>query len=550
MIKIFSKSLNGLAKYGWPITLALLAAFALGFTWSSSDKLYSNIRLFDRIALMVSENYVEDVDEEKMIKVGIDAMLSKLDNYTKFLRDADYVRLRQETESQFEGIGVGMEFHRDTLTIVSILEGTPGQQMGLKPGDRVLKIDSTSTIGLDSKQVRMLMWGPSGSRLDLLICGPDGKERPVTVPREDVEIQSIPYYSMISDNIGYIRITRFSEDCLGDVKAAIRDLKKQGMNSLALDLRGNPGGLLLEAIEIAGLFLPWNSKVVETRGRNATLVNSYQSNENSIFFEGGLAVIVDEQTASAAEILAGAIQDYDRGIIIGTDTYGKGLVQQVLQFSDDSALKITTSKYYLPSGRCLQKPDWSTFELLAGELKKPADSLYLTDSGRPVYGGGGIMPDIYVENSGESDYVTALKQEACFFDFAIEYLRTRKIPLDFRVDDRIISEFKNFVADRGFAFMDEDRVAFNEFKEKISFLDDETGEALRILENRLNSNEIWQFDNHYSEIMTVLNEEIILQSRGEKALYEKIWLKDHAEIAEAREVLTDSQKYLSILASR
>ena len=550
MIKIFSKSLNGLAKYGWPITLALLAAFALGFTWSSSDKLYSNIRLFDRIALMVSENYVEDVDEEKMIKVGIDAMLSKLDNYTKFLRDADYVRLRQETESQFEGIGVGMEFHRDTLTIVSILEGTPGQQMGLKPGDRVLKIDSTSTIGLDSKQVRMLMWGPSGSRLDLLICGPDGKERPVTVPREDVEIQSIPYYSMISDNIGYIRITRFSEDCLGDVKAAIRDLKKQGMNSLALDLRGNPGGLLLEAIEIAGLFLPWNSKVVETRGRNATLVNSYQSNENSIFFEGGLAVIVDEQTASAAEILAGAIQDYDRGIIIGTDTYGKGLVQQVLQFSDNSALKITTSKYYLPSGRCLQKPDWSTFELLAGELKKPADSLYLTDSGRPVYGGGGIMPDIYVENSGESDYVTALKQEACFFDFAIEYLRTRKIPLDFRVDDRIISEFKNFVADRGFAFMDEDRVAFNEFKEKISFLDDETGEALRILENRLNSNEIWQFDNHYSEIMTVLNEEIILQSRGEKALYEKIWLKDHAEIAEAREVLTDSQKYLSILASR
>ena len=132
------------------------------------------------------------------------------------------------------------------------------------------------------------------------------------------------------------------------------------------------------------------------------------------------------------------------------------------------------------------------------------------------------MPDIYVENSGESDYVTALKQEACFFDFAIEYLRTRKIPLDFRVDDRIISEFKNFVADRGFAFMDEDRVAFNEFKEKISFLDDETGEALRILENRLNSNEIWQFDNHYSEIMTVLNEEIILQSRGEKALYENM----------------------------
>ncbi|UCE66930.1 MAG: S41 family peptidase [Candidatus Zixiibacteriota bacterium] len=550
MKKIVSRLLNGLAKYGWPITMAILAAFALGFTWSSSDKLYSNIRLFDRIALMVSENYVEEIDEEKMIKVGIDAMLSKLDNYTKFLRDADYVRLRQETESQFEGIGVSMEFHRDTLTIVSILEGAPGHRMGLKSGDRVLKIDSTSTIGLDSKQVRMLMWGPSGSRIDLLICRPEGKERLVTMTREDVEIQSIPYYSMISDNIGYIRVTRFSENCLKDIKAAVKDLKKQGMNSLVLDLRGNPGGLLLEAIEIAGLFLPEDSKVVETRGRSSTLISSYQVNGNSIFFKGDLVLIVNDQTASAAEILAGAIQDYDRGIIIGTETYGKGLVQQVLQFSDNSALKITTSKYYLPSGRCLQKPDWSTFELLATELKNPPDTFYYTDSGRPVYGGGGIMPDIYVENSRESGYVTALKQEACFFDFAIEYLRTRKIPPDFRVDDHVISEFRKFVADRGFAFLDEDRIAFNEFREKISFLDEETREALRILENRLSSDETWQFENHYSEIMAILNEEIILRSRGEKALYEKIWLKDHAEIEEAREILTDSKRYLSILASR
>ncbi|UCC80099.1 MAG: PDZ domain-containing protein [Candidatus Zixiibacteriota bacterium] len=550
MKKIVYRSLNNLARYGWPITLALLAAFALGFTWSSSDKLYNNIRLFDRVTLMVSENYVEEVDDEKMVKVGIDAMLSKLDNYTKFLRGADYVRLRQETESQFEGIGASMEFHRDTLTIVSVVEGAPGHRMGLKPGDRVLKIDSTSTLGLDAKQVRMLMWGPADSRIELSIYRPGGKERLVSITREDVEIQSIPYYSMISDKIGYIRVTRFSENCLKDFKNAVKDMKKEGMNSLVLDLRGNPGGLLLEAVEIAGLFLPEDSKIVETRGRNGTLVNPYRAGDNSIFFNGGLAVIVDEQTASAAEILAGAIQDYDRGIIIGTDTYGKGLVQQVLQFSDNSALKITTSKYYLPSGRCLQKPDWSTFELLAGDPKNPADSLYYTGSGRPVYGGGGIMPDIYLENSEESDYVTALKQQACFFDFAIEYLRTRKIGRDFRVDGRIMSRFKKFVADRGFAFLDEDRIAFEEFKGKISVLDNETKNALRVIEERLNSKETWQFDNHYSEIMTVLNEEIVLRSGGEKALYEKIWLKDHAEITEAKEVLSDSRRYLSILASR
>jgi carboxyl-terminal processing protease len=292
---------------------------------------------------------VEEIDEEKMIEVGIDAMLSKLDDYTKFLRDADYVRLRQETESQFEGIGVTMEFHRDTLTIVSVMEGTPRYRMGLKPGDRVLKIDSVSTLGLDSKEVRMLMWGPSGTKVELQIQGPKGKERSVTITRDDVDIKSIPYYSMISDEIGYIRILRFSDDCFKDAKSAIRDLKKEGMKSLILDLRGNPGGLLLEAVEIAGLFLPSESRVVETRGRKESLNNSYNAGNNSIFFKGGLAVIVDRQTASAAEILAGAIQDYDRGIIIGTDTYGKGLVQQVLQFSENSALKITTSMYYLPS---------------------------------------------------------------------------------------------------------------------------------------------------------------------------------------------------------
>jgi len=548
--KIVSRSLNSLAKYGWPITLALLAAFALGFTWSSSDRLYSNIRLFDRIALMVSENYVEDVDEEKMIKAGIDAMLSKLDNYTKFLRGADYTRLRQETESHFEGIGVIMEFHRDTLTIVSVLEDAPGYRAGLKSGDRVLKIDTTSTFNLDLKEIRLLMWGPSGTEIELLVYSPGEEERLFSIEREDVRIKSIPYYSMISDEIGYIRIARFSENCLEDIKSAIEDLKKEGMNSLALDLRGNPGGLLLEAIEVAGLFLPGDSKVVETRGRKGTMVNSYLASESKVFFEGGLAVIVDNQTASAAEVLAGAIQDHDRGIVIGTETFGKGLVQQVLQLSDDSALKITTSKYYLPSGRCLQKADWSTFELIAGEPEGPIDTFYYTDSGRPVFGGGGIMPDIYIENFEESDYVGALKNEACFFDFAIEYLKNNRIAPDFKIDNGIMLEFRRFVADRGLAFLEEDRIAFDEFKEKISFLDDETKEAIKILESKLNSKEMRQFDNHYSEIAAVLNEEIILRSLGEKALYDELWLKEHAEIEEAREILEDSQKYISILASR
>jgi carboxyl-terminal processing protease len=221
-----------------------------------------------------------------------------------------------------------------------------------------------------------------------------------------------------------------------------------------------------------------------------------------------------------------------------------------MQFSDDSALKITTSKYYLPSGRCLQKPDWSTFELLAEEPRTREDTLYLTVSGRTVLGGGGIVPDIYVEDSEESDYVAALKKEACFFDFAVKYLKHREVDKDFMVDNRMMGEFKGFVAERGFAFLEEDRVAFNDLKGKLSFLDDETGEALSTLERKLDSKESWQFENHYFEIKSVLKEEIILRSKGEKALYEDIWLKEHAVIKRAGEILTDSEKYLSILASR
>lgn len=368
--------------------------------------------------------------------------------------------------------------------------------------------------------------------------------------RENVAIRSVPYYSILPGAIGYIRITNFSENCLKDVKSALKDLKGRGIQSLILDLRGNPGGLLIESIDVASLFLPEDSKIVETRGRKNAIIGSYFSVESPIFPDGELAVLVDHQTASAAEILAGAIQDHDRGVIIGTETYGKGLVQQVMQFSDNSALKITTSKYYLPSGRCLQKPDWSSFEITAETPESRTDTLYYTDSGRSVFGGGGINPDIYVESMEESDYVAALKKEACFFDFAMEYSKDHKIADGFSVDNRIMKEFKEFVARRGFAFQDEDRAAFDNFKDKISFLDDETGEALKTLERKLDSRETWQFDNHYLEIQSDLNEEIVVRANGEKALYEDIWLKEHAEIKRAGEILADSEKYLSILASR
>ena len=529
--------------------MVILGVFAVGFTWSSSDELYSNIRLFDRVALMVYRSYVEDLDETRMVKAGIDGMLTKLDKYTKYLDGPDYLYLKQETDGRIEGIGVYLEIHRDTLTVISVQEGTPGYRVGIKPGDRILAIDSVETTGKEMGEIRSIIQGPIGSEIDLRISRPGDGEFEVTTERAEVEIDPIPYCGMISDDVGYARLARFSEDCYEGLRKAVFDLKRQGMRSLILDLRGNPGGLLSEAIRVAGAFLPANTAIVETRGRNDSLDGVYMSDGPPMFATGGLAILVDSETASAAEIVAGAIQDHDRGVVIGDTTYGKGLVQTILQLTDYSALKITASKYYLPSGRCLQKPGWSTFELTSNDVDNPDDEMFTTISGRPVMGGGGIIPDIFIEDQDESEYIAAMKRQSLFFDFATDYLGRSAIKGEIEFDGKIMAEFREFVHSRGFDFEDEDKTAFDSFKRSFSVLDDESRQAMDILDSRLSSKDQWLFDSHSMEIAQNLKEAIMLQAHGEKSLY-KIWTESQPQILEAAEILADQQEYDSILAHR
>jgi carboxyl-terminal processing protease len=322
------------------------------------------------------------------------------------------------------------------------------------------------------------------------------------------------------------------------------------MKSLILDLRDNPGGLLSEAIEVASLFLPENSIIVETKGRDGALIASYAASGGPVFAEGDLAIIIDSQTASAAEIVAGAIQDHDRGVIIGGSSYGKGLVQQILMVGNESALKITTSRYHLPSGRCLQIPDWSTFELTVnGGKYYDTDSLYMTESGRPVFGGGGITPDIYVDEEDESEYVEALRREACFFDFATAYIRKNDVQPGFKIDDKIISEFKEYIRDRDFRFEEQDRAAYNNLKNSVNFHDQESEKSLAVLDSRLRSREQSNFDSNYREVGEAIEEEVLLQKFGEKTLYQK-WISEQPRIAAAIEILSSAQKYSSIFAQR
>ncbi len=549
-MKIITAIYRILSRYGWGTTLVVLAGFAVGFTWSSSDALYDNIRLFDKAAITINSEYVENLNESQLIKAGIDGMLSKLDPYSKYLSDADYLYLKQETEGEFEGIGITLGFHHDTLTVESVIEGTPAFKRGIVAGDRIVGIDDVSTVNKKMREIKMMLRGRQGSVVTLNIIRPNSGLLNIHVEREVVEIKAIPFFSMVKDDVGYIRLARFSSGCSREIHDAIRDLKRQGMTSMILDLRDNPGGLLLESVEIASMFLPETISVVETRGKGGMVGDSYASSGKPDFQIGGLAVLVDSQTASAAEILAGAIQDHDRGVIIGCSTFGKGLVQQVMQFTDDSALKLTTAKYYLPSGRCLQKPDWSTFELVKDKSNEPAASLYKTDSGRAVFGSGGIMPDIYIEGDTPSLYVNALVDESFIFDFSLAYLKDHTINPRFKADSTVMSQFRQFLKTRKFQFENNERTAFQDLKQNLKEPSEKLKSALDTIDKELAAKEAWEFESHYSEIAKQLRGEMILQAFGETTLYQQVRLPGDQEIVEALNILSDNNRYSDILSFR
>ena len=547
-MKTLKATFNAFYKYGWSASLIILGGFAAAFTYSSSDDLYSNIRIFDKTAVTITSNYVENIDEDALIKAGIDGMTSKLDPYSRYLTGGDYDYLRQETDGEFNGIGVSLGAHHDTLTVESVLPDTPGDKHGIKPGDRLISIDGVDILNFSDAKIRSMLHGAEGSTVNLSLHRPGNGHFNIDVIREKIEISPVTYYGLVSNGVGYIALSLFSDGACDKVSLAIKSMKKQGMKSLILDLRDNPGGLLMESVKLASLFLPENSTVVETRGREGQIAESYKSTGNDVFQSGELIIIVNGETASAAEIVAGAIQDHDRGIIIGAATFGKGLVQQIMQFSESSALKLTTAKYYLPSGRCLQKPDWSSFELVKGKRLNSSDSLYRTASGRPVFGGGGILPDIVIDEESPSAYVDFLQTESCFFDYAVDYVKTHVVTSNFKISDSDMENFRAFLKSRHIQFSSSERTAFNSFKEKLGVQGQRVISALAVIDTEIAAGENWQFDSNYKLVARNLTEAIFNLAYGENGLYEHCFLKSDPEILKGLTVLKDGARYVDILS--
>ena len=433
-----------------PITLvAILAVTA--FRWKDESDYYfkvnKGLETFGQIYREVAQNYVDQVDPEEFINAGIDGMLKTLDPYTVYLRKKDAADVDLLTSGAYGGIGITVGMRDSTVTIVDVVDGYSAQREGVRIGDKILSINGVELLHSPVDALREYTRGEPGSTLEMKVIR-DGVQDPLgfTLTRENIKVHSVVYSGSLSDGIGYVRLERFSANAGDELRAALRDLERQGsLKGLVLDLRDNPGGLLESAVDVGSKFLPTGSVIVSTRGRDTSEDRVYRVTEDPIAENVPLVVLVNSGSASASEIVAGAIQDLDAGVIMGTQSYGKGLVQSVRRLPYDASLKITTARYYTPSGRSIQKIDYLMQRTGTSSFAVDSAARYRTTHGRMLADHGGILPDSVIAETALPPVVEQMRDASLFFKFATRYAADlRTIPADFKVDDDLLHRFEEF----------------------------------------------------------------------------------------------------------
>lgn len=434
------------------VLFSLLAGGTIGLLAQSRtfDQINLQLRVFSMAFKQVMDRYVTPPDPQKLMYGAIKGMMETLDPHSVFMDAKTFRDLKSSTQGSFGGLGIQIGIRDEVLTVIAPMAGTPAFRMGIMAGDRIIKIDGKSTKGITSDEAVGKLRGEPGTKVTITIDR-EGVNEPMdyTITRALIEIESIPYYGFISDKIGYIWLANFSQKSGPDLTRALQDLEKQGMKQLILDLRGNPGGLLHEAVEVSSHFLDNGSLVVFTRGRLKESDQDYQASGQALFGpkKGPVVVLINQGSASASEIVAGALQDWDRALIVGQPSFGKGSVQNVMPLGDSIAIKLTTAKYYTPSGRCIHRDNsaWQSGELDSlVEDSTAAKEVYTTLGGlkRKVYGGGGINPDIKVDLPRLNRFQMDLERKTMFFKFAVKYTTGRgDLPRNFQVDSSMMDEF-------------------------------------------------------------------------------------------------------------
>lgn len=543
------------------IVIVGIFAFAISFySFKQDDKNFQiakNLDIYYTLFRELNLFYVDDVDPTKLVKTSIDKMLESLDPYTNFIPEDDVEDFRFMTTGEYAGIGALISKQKGKILIAEPYEGFPAQKSGLKAGDVLLEVAGKSTEKLSTEDVSALLKGPANKAVVVKVQR-YGQKKPmdIEIMREKIQIDPVPYYGMLDKETGYIRLSNFTENCTERVKMALIELKeKHGAKTLVLDLRSNPGGLLIEAVRIANLFVPKGQEIVSTRGKVKQWDKVYTASENPIDTIMPIAVVVNRGSASASEIVAGAIQDLDRGMIIGTRTFGKGLVQTTRDLSYNAKLKITTAKYYIPSGRCIQALDY-THRNEDGSVGIVPDSLiskFKTKKGRVVFDGGGVAPDLTVEDQTLSNVATNLVTGSLIFDFATYYnSKTEKIatPEEFEITPEIYADFIQFVKGQDFKYESKTESELDNLlevakHEKYYDISKDEFEKLKI---KLGHNLDQDMEHFKKEISELLADEIVSRYYYQKGAI-KAGLRDDSDVKKALDILHKPDGYAAIFDS-
>ncbi len=537
------------------IAVVILCGTMILPTRAQNDfEIAKNVDIFISILRELNAKYADEISPGELTNTAIDAMLESLDPYTIYYTENEIEDVKMITSGQYGGIGALIQqYGKDKVAISEIYENCPAQKSGVLAGDIITKVDGKSTAGKNSTDISSAMRGQPGTTVTLEVFRPSkNKTLNFSITREEITLPNIPYYGMLDNTVGYIKLDQFTDKAGKEVRDAFTDLKGQGMTALILDLRNNGGGLLQEAVKIMNIFVEQGNVIVYTKGKIEDQNHIFRTPAHALDKDIPVVVLVNEHSASASEIVAGAFQDLDRGVIVGKKSYGKGLVQNIVPLSFNSSMKLTVSKYYIPSGRCVQAIEY--FDKVDGTPATIPDSLavaFKTKNGRIVYDKGGIEPDVPMPLEYASNVLGALMINNLIFDFCNEYHATHTAipPADqFSVDDDLYQEFVEFVKGKNYDYTSETEEVMADLKkaaedehyyEKLAPLCQQMTETLK-------AEKAAELQTHKQEISEVLASEIAARYYYQKGRLMNELSVD-PEIKEAKAILKDPARYRSIL---
>ena len=532
------------------ICLAASGLFAFkGFDDNKYFEIIKNLEIFTNAYKEINHSYVDELDPGKLMRSGMDAMLEGLDPFTNYISETDIEGYRYLTEGRFNGVGAEARKMGDWVVVTEIFEDSPAHKSGLKVGDAILSVDGQSAKGRTEQEVMAFLRGVPGTKIDLQVRRPgEGKELHVTLERAEIESQNVPHSGIVADGIGYINLSIFTQNAGENVANALQELKRKypDLKGVILDLRNNGGGLLNEAVNVANVFLPKNEFIVSTKGKVPEWDRSFKTVHNPIDDDIPVAVLINKMSASASEIVCGSLQDLDRAVLLGQRSYGKGLVQNTKDVGYNAKIKLTTAKYYIPSGRCIQAVRYKNGEPV--DIPDAERAPFKTHNGRQVLDGGGVKPDILLPTDTASGLVKALLEKNLIFDYVTQW--TLKHPVIDSIEVFSFADwddFSHYMQSQNFEYESVSEQKLKELRTVAASEDYAISADIQAMENKIKAEKKGELAKSKARIIHEIEQEIVGRYYFQRGKVRKS-LKNDPEVEEAVKLLNDPKRYQAILA--